>query len=353
MDLDRGRTLMAEIPSSSARATPAERAAWALMAGALLAVLHYHLLPALLAGLLVHALLHRLAGKIAGRTVSHGAAKVLAAALFSLVAVGVTAGLVLLLVGLIRGHLGDLPALFQKMAEILDETRLWLEQRGGPSLIPEAARDAEQLKGLIADWLRTHAKEVPSAGGRLGRFLLHAAVGMAVGLLVFFRRPSASTGPLAQALAERVRRLEGAFEAIVFAQVKISAINTALTALYLLAALPLLGVRLPFAGTLVAVTFLTGLLPVVGNLLSNTVIVVISLGVSGWVAVGSLVFLVVVHKLEYVLNARIVGGQINAAAWEILVALFVAEAVFGIPGVIAAPIVYAYAKKELQDRGLV
>ena len=134
------------------------------------------------------------------------------------------------------------------------------------------------------------------------------------------------------------------FEAIVFAQVKISAINTAFTAIYLLAALPLFGKPLPFAGTLVAVTFPSGLIPVVGNLLSNTVIVVVSLGVSAWVAVASLLFLVVVHKLEYVLNAHIVGVEISAAAWEILTALFVFEAVFGVPGVIVAPIAYAYAK---------
>jgi len=94
----------------------------------------------------------------------------------------------------------------------------------------------------------------------------------------------------------------------------------------------------------VAVTFPSGLIPVVGNLLSNTVIVVISLGVSAWVAVASLLFLVVVHKLEYVLNAHIVGVEISAAAWEILTALFVFEAVFGVPGVIVAPIAYAYAK---------
>lgn len=335
------------------RATSAERAAWVLMAGGLLAILHYHLLPALLAGLLVHALLHRLTGRIAGRTVSHGVAKVFAASLVGLLAVGVVTASILLLVGLIRGHVGDLPAVFRKMAEVLEGTREWLEQRGGPSLIPDAARDAEQLQGAVADWLREHARELQEAGGKLGRGILHAAFGMAIGLLVFFRHAPASTGPLAQALAERVRRLAVAFEAIVFAQVKISAINTALTALYLLVALPLLGIRLPFAGTLVAVTFLTGLIPVVGNLLSNTVIVVLSLGISGWVAVASLVFLVVVHKLEYILNAHIVGVEINASAWEILGALLASEAAFGAPGVIIAPIVYAYGKKELRDRGLV
>jgi predicted PurR-regulated permease PerM len=68
---------------------------------------------------------------------------------------------------------------------------------------------------------------------------------------------------------------------------------------------------------------------------------------------GSLAFLVIVHKLEYFLNARIVGGQIRAAAWELLLAMLVMEAAFGIPGVVAAPIYYAYLKDELAARELI
>jgi predicted PurR-regulated permease PerM len=75
--------------------------------------------------------------------------------------------------------------------------------------------------------------------------------------------------------------------------------------------------------------------------------------VSPWVALISLAFLVVIHKLEYLVNARIVGGEIQAAAWEILIALVVFETAFGIAGVILAPIIYAYVKKELVDRGLI
>jgi predicted PurR-regulated permease PerM len=333
--------------------TPAERAAWVLMGAGLLFILLYHLVPALLAGLLVNGLLHRLARRLTGRRLSRGSAKLAAAGLVALVALAIAAGVVLFLVGMVRGHAGDIPALFQKMAEILDEARLWLEQRAGTSLIPEALSDAEALRGTVAEWLRTHAAELRKTGGELGRALLHVAVGMAVGLLVFFRTPGGGQGPLARALAERLARLEAAFEVVVFAQVKISAVNTALTAAYLLVALPLFGVHLPLAGTLVAVTFVTGLLPVVGNLLSNAVIVVMSLGVSIWVAIASLVFLIVIHKLEYIVNARIVGGEIRAAAWEILGALFVFEVAFGLAGVAVAPIVYAYTKQELVDRGLV
>jgi predicted PurR-regulated permease PerM len=71
------------------------------------------------------------------------------------------------------------------------------------------------------------------------------------------------------------------------------------------------------------------------------------------VAIGSLAFLVIIHKLEYFLNARIVGGQIRANAWELLITMVLMEAIFGIAGIVAAPIYYAYIKSELRAREMV
>jgi len=117
--------------------------------------------------------------------------------------------------------------------------------------------------------------------------------------------------------------------------------------------LPLFGVKLPFAMTLVAITFVTGLLPVIGNVISNSVIVVLSLAHSPMLAVVSLGFLITIHKLEYFLNARIIGPRIHARAWELLLAIVVMEAAFGIAGAVAAPVYYAFLKQELLDRGLI
>jgi len=139
----------------------------------------------------------------------------------------------------------------------------------------------------------------------------------------------------------------------VFAQVKISLINTAFTAIFLLGALPLFGIHVPLAKTLVVVTLIVGLLPVVGNLLSNTAITIAALSVSLGVGIAALGFLLLIHKLEYFLNARIVGTQINARAWELLMAMLLMEAAFGLAGVIAAPIYYAYLKSELEAERLV
>ena len=59
-----------------------------------------------------------------------------------------------------------------------------------------------------------------------------------------------------------------------------------------------------------------------------------------------------IHKIEYFLNAKIIGSQIRARPWEILIAMLVMEALFGIPGIIAAAIYYAYLKDELTAKGL-
>ena len=123
--------------------------------------------------------------------------------------------------------------------------------------------------------------------------------------------------------------------------------------------LPWLGLALlifladQFTKTLILITFIAGLIPILGNLISNTVIFVVGLSQSLTVALGALLYLIVIHKLEYFLNARIVGSHIRARAAELLLVMLVMEAAFGIPGLIAAPIFYAYLKDELRSRGLV
>jgi predicted PurR-regulated permease PerM len=270
-----------------------------------------------------------------------------------LLAVTVVAILTLLMFGVIvfvRSDLGNLPFL-QRLAEIIEGSRGKL-----PAMVMDAIPgDAEGMKAAIIAWLREHAKDLRTLGGEAGHVIVYIVVGMVIGAMVSLREamPVEEGGPLARALRERATRVGEAFRRVVFAQVRISALNTALTAAYLFAILPLLDIHLPLRKTLIAITFVAGLLPVVGNLISNTVIVLVSLSVSLPMAIASLAYLVVVHKLEYFLNARIVGRQINAKAWELLLAMLAMEAMFGIPGLIAAPIYYAYLKDELKARGLV
>src|SRR5512140_3581048 len=110
--------VMADAAPSPAR-VPFERASFVLMALALLATLLLHLVPALLAGFLAAVLLHSMARRMHGGRVSHGLARALAAGLLGLVAAGLVTVAIVLLWGFVRGRVGDLPAVLEKMGETL------------------------------------------------------------------------------------------------------------------------------------------------------------------------------------------------------------------------------------------
>lgn len=318
---------------------------------ALVAVLEFGLLPALLSGLLVYNLVEFAAATLARFGASLPPSRILAVvALALLLVLAIAAGISSGISQFASGAEG-IDTLLRKMAEIIDSTRLHAPD-WAKTYLPA---DLEELEALAARMLREHAGQLQLVGGELGLLIIHIFVGMVVGGLVALSPVSHSPAlrPLASELLDRTETFSRAFRNVVFSQIRISALNTALTAIYLVAILPLFGIHLPFVRTIIVVTFVVGLLPVVGNLISNTVIVVVSLSVSAVAALGSLAFLVAIHKLEYFVNARIIGGRINARAWEILLAMVVLEAWHGIPGLIAAPIYYAYLKDELATRGAI
>jgi len=324
--------------------------AWLLAVSGIVFVIKFHLLPALIAGLLVYELVHSLFPLFA-RQLSTYRAKVLALGFVALLVIGTVAAASFGIMAFMKSEGGSLSALLATMAEIVENSRASLPQW----LADYLPNSTESIAGTLGGWLREHAADLQRIGRETGHSLAHVLIGMIIGALVSLRDACSrdTYGPLSRALAERIYRLGEAFRRIVFAQVRISALNTAFTTIYLAILLPLCDVSLPLTKTMIVVTFIAGLLPVVGNLISNSIIVVVSMAYSTSVAISSLSFLVIIHKLEYFLNARIVGSQIHAKAWELLCAMLIMESAFGLPGLVAAPICYAWLKDELTSRELV
>jgi predicted PurR-regulated permease PerM len=139
----------------------------------------------------------------------------------------------------------------------------------------------------------------------------------------------------------RFRTLYHAFATVMGAQLLISSINTVLTLGFVLWA------QLPYPTLIFVITFLCGLLPIVGNLISNSIIVGIAASTDQpHMALWALVFLIILHKLEYFLNSKIIGDRIKNPVWLTLIALIVGERLMGIPGMILAPVVLYYLKVE-------
>lgn len=141
----------------------------------------------------------------------------------------------------------------------------------------------------------------------------------------------------------RIRKFMYSFEKVFGAQVVISGINTVLTALFLYF------IAMPHLAFLTTMTFIIGIMPVIGNIITNTVIVITALGLSLNKALLALLFLILIHKLEYFLNSKIMGSSINLPMWQMLVAILIGNTVMGIPGIMLAPAILHYIKSELQS----
>ena len=341
------------VPPPHPQISREEIAAWLIVAAGVVFVLVWHVVSAFVGGLVLFLILDRVANALSKRFPA--AARGLAITMVTLIAGAVVGGGAAMGIAFLRRHADRIPAMMTQMAAILQSTRAWLGD-WGEQIIPEVLTDAENLKATVVLWLKEHATNVQATGGNFSHGLVHMLMGMLLAVLVFFRHqrhPHERRGVLAQALTDKVARLADAFSRIATAQIKISAMNTALTAIYLFGVLPIFSRRLPFSTTIVLVTFVCGLIPVLGNLVSNTVIVILSMGVSFPTAIASLTFLVLIHKLEYLVNSRIVGGQTDSQAWEILLSIVVGETAFGVAGVVMGPIIYTFIKRELRERGLV
>lgn len=242
---------------------------------------------------------------------------------------------------------------YRELLEHLSTTVLDIRSKLPPELAKNLPEGVTAIQGWLAEFLREHASHMANTGKTWLHGTLLAYVGLIVGSLIALSNEQPAGGPLAVAMRERAIHFIEAFKQIVTAQFWIAAFNTALTAVFLLAVLPVFSVSLPYTGALLSFTFLAGLVPIVGNLMCNVVLTMVGVSVAPMVGLSCLLFLILIHKFEYFINAKVVGSKTQTAAWELLAVMFAAEAIIGVPGLIAGPLFYAYLKKELKKAKLV
>jgi predicted PurR-regulated permease PerM len=209
--------------------------------------------------------------------------------------------------------------------------------------------DLDSLKATTFDVAKDEFLFVGNFARAASRQLVFVLIAIVVATSLFIRSsgpraPHASNPNLFTSLAAeieiRFRLFYESFERVMGAQIIISTINTVLTAIFV----AVLGLK--YFPLIVGLTFFCGLLPIVGNLISNSIIVGIAFTSSAKAAIAALVFLVLLHKLEYFLNSKIIGHRIKNPMWLTLLALVVGERFMGIPGMILAPVVLDYVKVE-------
>jgi predicted PurR-regulated permease PerM len=193
-------------------------------------------------------------------------------------------------------------------------------------------------------WLEGFGAKALGALRLSGEILLHALIGFLIALVYRIDQKEVDEMVAAidpRSIAGNVLRYAGFLgEAVVAAlklQVAVALVNAALTGLVIFA------LSLPGAPTLIALVFLFGLMPVVGNILSGTMLVVLSYLHHG--AVGPIVFVIstfVLHKLEsFYLNPRLTRKHVHLPPLAIIVSLIAFEHLFGVVGLfLSFPTIY-------------
>jgi predicted PurR-regulated permease PerM len=352
--------LSKEKNSSNASSKPGswvEMASYLLAALVCLSILVYGLLPGLIAICVGHLIASSLSGQ------SYAPKVRLSPTVAALVVIVLPILAIVLLLANARGMVFGAVSQYQAMLHHLAATVLEIRQKLPPAMAEQLPDELIAAQKWLADYLQSRAHALGGYGTASLRGGLLAYVGLIVGALIVGTSsfPVLGSGiqsvttvaPLREAIRQRGRDFMESFKQIVVAQFWIAGFNALCTAIFLFVALPLAGINMPYAGSLVALTFIAGLIPIVGNLLCNSVMTIAGVSISPTVGLMCLLFLIAIHKFEYFINAKIVGKRTNTAAWELLIVMFVGESIFGVSGLVAAPLYYAYVKKELARAGLI
>ena len=264
----------------------------------LFGVLHFHFVVLFVSILMTYCLIegaNAMLGKALGGRLQHKHVHLISA-LSIVLAVCAMLGIAVY-AGYTKINIDEFEAMYHRLPQIL-------ASYGADKYLPEGINIGEEISAFFA----AHSANIMQAGKKGVTSFVYIIIGIIVGIMlkthVVHSKQAQYTGFLSASLVERLVGFKTSFKDVFVAQVKISTVNTLLTVLYLFVALPAAGIV-------------------------------------------SLIFLVVIHKAEYFLNAKIIGEQVNAKAFELLLVMIVFEHLFGIGGIVLAPVCYAYLKKEL------
>ncbi|MEK7232513.1 MAG: AI-2E family transporter [Elusimicrobiota bacterium] len=330
---------MATVSNSNLKAErlpPLRDTSYLLLAAIAILAVVFHLGPAVIAGVFSYTIIDVTHRKLATRM------RPLSAKWLSLIIFTVAASLLAWIFGrFLHQSLTIIPNTFKQAIPRLHEVSLHygLELPFG---------DTDELRQTIIEVFKKNTHNITRVGGVLTKLFFHVIVGIFIAAMCFMSGSREDYGPnlydaLRKELNEQIWKFMQSFERVLGAQVIISAINTFLTTIFLLVC------DFPHMAFLVPATFFLGVLPVVGNLLSNTIIVCTALTISPRHAAFALCFLVIIHKGEYFLNSRIIGSSIHAPMWQTLLGILIGEVIMGVPGIILAPAIMYYIRQEMRE----
>jgi len=253
----------------------------------------------------------------------------------------VSAGLVALAAWLSAGRL----------VELVKETRATLPERIAAAretpLFLELSPHLPDTEKLVES-AQHYASNVAQSASQLGHLALYAIIGLVLAIVYFLDedrlRAFRQTLPRESFFGTIARWAEYVADAVSLT-IQLQFIVAACNAVLTLPVLLIIGV--PHVPMLMLLIFVSGLIPVVGNLISGAVLSALAFQVKGWFGVGLFIGLTfVLHKIEsYFLNPRLAARHVPLPGFVLILSLIAWEHLLGFVGLFASfPFLYVAGK---------
>lgn len=196
----------------------------------------------------------------------------------------------------------------------------------------------DQLGGTekIVESAKHYAGSALGMAAAVGHFLVHMVMGFVLAVVYVLEQEELSAfwartvdpRSLKGTLARWFGHVADATVVTVQLQLIVAACNTLMT----LPVLLLIGV--PNVGALMILIFVSALVPVIGNIVSGTVLCLLAYQQKGWFGVGIFLGLTfVLHKIEsYYLSPRLTSRHVKIPGFLLIVSLIACEHLFGFKG---------------------
>jgi predicted PurR-regulated permease PerM len=236
----------------------------------------------------------------------------------------------------------------------------WIEELKRHALY-EKVQSAFGEQVHILQYAKEYAGQAIKYVGAIGRFFVQATIGFVLGIV--YRLEAHELDKFEDNIPQDSlpgRLLRWAMHVIdaVSVTIQLQLVVALFNAVTTLPVLILLGI--PHLGSLMALIFVSGLIPVVGNLVAGTVLCILAFQAKGWL--GVILFVVVtflLHKIEsYYLSPRLTARHVKVPGFVLIVSLIAFEHLFGIVGVflsfpslfVAARIRAEFIEEEKRNR---
>ena len=204
----------------------------------------------------------------------------------------------------------------------------------------------EQVGGTekILEGVKHYSGNAFSAAAAIGHFFVYVLIGFILALVYTLEKEELDvwweridTRTVAGTIGRWMGHVADSTLVTVQLQLVVAGFNTVTT----LPVLLLLGVR--HVGPLMALVFVSALVPVIGNVVSGTVLALLAYQAQGWLGVGIFAGLTfVLHKVEsYYLSPRLTARHVKMPGFLLIVSLLLCEHVFGFTGLfLSFPILF-------------